>query len=260
MSDHLLQGTDHGVHTITLNRPDIRNAFDDMLIGEIHEAFDAVSRRTDVRCVVLAATGPAFCAGGDLHWMRRMADYTREQNLADAGGLAAMLRAIDQCPHPTLARVQGDVFAGGLGLVSACDMAVCADSATFCLSEVKIGLIPATISPYVVRAIGARASRRYFLTAERFSAAEAHRIGLVHESVPMEQLDATVQALIKILLANSPMAVQDAKRLVDSVAGQDINEALIAQTVAGIADSRASADGKEGVQAFLDKRKPKWLL
>ncbi|MEY2657979.1 MAG: enoyl-CoA hydratase/isomerase family protein [Limnohabitans sp.] len=260
MSDHLLQGTDHGVHTITLNRPDIRNAFDDMLIGEIHEAFDAVSRRTDVRCVVLAANGPAFCAGGDLHWMRRMADYTREQNLADAGGLAAMLRAIDQCPHPTLARVQGDVFAGGLGLVSACDMAVCADSATFCLSEVKIGLIPATISPYVVRAIGARASRRYFLTAERFSAAEAHRIGLVHESVPMEQLDATVQALIKILLANSPMAVQDAKRLVDSVAGQDINEALIAQTVAGIADSRASADGKEGVQAFLDKRKPKWLL
>jgi len=260
MSDHLLQGTDHGVHTITLNRPDIRNAFDDMLIGEIHEAFDAVSRRTDVRCVVLAANGPAFCAGGDLHWMRRMADYTREQNLADAGGLAAMLRAIDQCPHPTLARVQGDVFAGGLGLVSACDMAVCADSATFCLSEVKIGLIPATISPYVVRAIGARASHRYFLTAERFSAAEAHRIGLVHESVPMEQLDATVQALIKILLANSPMAVQDAKRLVDSVAGQDINEALIAQTVAGIADSRASADGKEGVQAFLDKRKPKWLL
>jgi len=219
-----------------------------------------VSRRTDVRCVVLAANGPAFCAGGDLHWMRRMADYTREQNLADAGGLAAMLRAIDQCPHPTLARVQGDVFAGGLGLVSACDMAVCADSATFCLSEVRIGLIPATISPYVVRAIGARASRRYFLTAERFSAAEAHRIGLVHESVPMEQLDTTVQALIKILLANSPMAVQDAKRLVDSVAGQDINEALIAQTVAGIADSRASADGKEGVQAFLDKRKPKWLL
>ena len=260
MSDHLLQGTDHGVHTITLNRPDIRNAFDDMLIAEIHEAFDAVSRRTDVRCVVLAANGPAVCAGGDLHWMRRMADYTREQNLADAGGLAAMLRAIDQCPHPTLARVQGDVFAGGLGLVSACDMAVCADSATFCLSEVRIGLIPATISPYVVRAIGARASRRYFLTAERFSAAEAHRIGLVHESVPMEQLDTTVQALIKILLANSPMAVQDAKRLVDSVAGQDINEALIAQTVAGIADSRASADGKEGVQAFLDKRKPKWLL
>ena len=259
MSDMLQQSTESGVHTITLNRPEIRNAFNDVLIGEIREAFETVSRRADVRCVVLAAHGPAFCAGGDLNWMRRMADYTREQNLADAGGLAAMLRAIDQCPHPTIARVQGDVFAGGLGLVSACDVAVCADSATFCLSEVKIGLIPATISPYVVRAIGARASRRYFLTAERFSAAEAHRIGLVHESVPMDQLDASVQALVQALCANSPMAVKDAKRLVDTVAGQDINEALIATTVAGIADSRASADGKEGVQAFLDKRKPAWL-
>ena len=259
MSNMLLQSTDHGVHTITLNRPEIRNAFNDVLIGEIREAFEAVSSRTDVRCVLLAANGPAFCAGGDLNWMRRMADYTREQNLADAGGLAAMLRAIDQCPHPTLARVQGDVFAGGLGLVSACDVAVCADSATFCLSEVKIGLIPATISPYVVRAIGARASRRYFLTAERFSAAQAHRMGLVHESVPMDQLDATVQALVLALCANSPMAVKDAKRLVDTVAGQDIDDALIAKTVAGIADSRASVDGKEGVQAFLDKRKPAWL-
>ena len=259
MSDMLLQSTENGVYTIALNRPEIRNAFNDVLIGEIREAFEAVSRRTDVRCVVLAAHGPAFCAGGDLNWMRRIADYTREQNLADAGGLAAMLRAIDQCPHPTIARVQGDVFAGGLGLVSACDVAVCADSATFCLSEVKIGLIPATISPYVVRAIGARASRRYFLTAERFSAAEAHRIGLVHESVPMDQLDASVQAVVQALCANSPMAVKDAKRLVDTVAGQDINEALIATTVAGIADSRASADGKEGVQAFLDKRKPAWL-
>ena len=260
MSDMLLQHTDHAVHTITLNRPEIRNAFNDVLIGEIRDAFEAVSRRTDVRCVVLAAHGPAFCAGGDLNWMRRMADYTREQNLADAGGLAAMLRAIDQCPHPTVARLQGDVFAGGLGLVSACDMAVCVDSATFCLSEVKIGLIPATISPYVIRAIGTRASQRYFLTAERFSAAEAHRIGLVHESVPAEQLDATVQALVQALCANSPMAVRDAKRLVDTVAGRDINDALIATTVAGIADSRASADGKEGVQAFLDKRKPAWLL
>lgn len=260
MSDILLQATELGVHTITLNRPDIRNAFDDGLIAKIHEAFEAVSRREDVRCVVLAANGPAFCAGGDLKWMRRMADYTREQNLADAGGLAAMLRAIDQCPHPTIARVQGDVFAGGLGLVCACDVAVCVDSATFCLSEVKIGLIPATISPYVVRAIGARASRRYFLTAERFSAAEAHRIGLVHESVPAHQFDDTVRALVQVLCANSPMAVKDAKRLVDMVAGQDIDEALVAKTVAGIADSRASADGKEGVQAFLDKRKPSWLL
>jgi methylglutaconyl-CoA hydratase len=259
MSDMLLQTTDKGVHTITLNRPEIRNAFNDVLIGEIHQAFDAVSRRSDVRCVVLAANGPAFCAGGDLNWMRRMADYTREQNLADAQALAQMLHTLDQCPHPTIARVQGDVFAGGLGLLSACDVVVSADSATFCLSEVRIGLIPATISPYVVRAIGARAARRYFMTAERFSAAEAHRIGLVHESVPADQLDATVQTLVQTLCANSPMAVRDAKRLVDTVAGQVIDEALIARTVAGIADSRASVEGKEGVQAFLDKRKPNWL-
>jgi methylglutaconyl-CoA hydratase len=259
MSDMLLQNTDQGVHTITLNRPEIRNAFNDVLIGEIHQAFDAVSRRSDVRCVVLAANGPAFCAGGDLNWMRRMADYTREQNLADAQALAQMLHTLDQCPHPTIARVQGDVFAGGLGLLAACDVVVSSDSATFCLSEVKIGLIPATISPYVVRAIGARAARRYFMTAERFSAAEAHRIGLVHESVPADQLDATVQTLVRTLCANSPMAVRDAKRLVDTVAAQAIDEALIARTVAGIADSRASVEGKEGVQAFLDKRKPNWL-
>jgi methylglutaconyl-CoA hydratase len=259
MSDMLLQDTEKGVHTITLNRPEIRNAFNDVLIGEIHQAFDTVSQRTDVRCVVLAASGAAFCAGGDLNWMRRMADYTREQNMADAHALAMMLRAIDQCPHPIVARVQGDVFAGGLGLLSTCDVVVSADSATFCLSEVKIGLIPATISPYVVRAIGARAARRYFTTAERFSASEAHRIGLVHESVPMAQLDTTVQALVQALCANSPMAVKDAKRLVATVAGQDIDDTLIAKTVAGIADSRASGEGKEGVQAFLDKRKPSWL-
>jgi methylglutaconyl-CoA hydratase len=259
MSDMLLQSTHQGVHTITLNRPEVRNAFNDVLINEIRAAFEAVSRNDQIRCVVLAAQGPAFCAGGDLHWMRRMADYTREQNLADAGGLAAMLQAIDQCPHPTVARVQGDVFAGGLGLVSACDIAVCADTATFCLSEVKIGLIPATISPYVIRAIGPRASHRYFLTAERFSAAEAHRIGLVHESVPIDALDATVQSLVQALCGNSPMAVRDAKRLVDGVTGQPIDADLMARTVAGIADSRASADGKEGVQAFLDKRKPSWL-
>ena len=234
MSDMLLQTTDKGVHTITLNRPEIRNAFNDVLIGEIHQAFDAVSRRSDVRCVVLAANGPAFCAGGDLNWMRRMADYTREQNLADAQALAQMLHTLDQCPHPTIARVQGDVFAGGLGLLSACDVVVCANSATFCLSEVKIGLIPATISPYVVRAIGARASRRYFLSAERFSAAEAHRIGLVHESVPMAQLDATVQALVQALCANSPMAVKDAKRLVDTVAGPGETRTASANSVPGI--------------------------
>jgi methylglutaconyl-CoA hydratase len=209
--------------------------------------------------VVLAAVGPAFCAGADLNWMRRMADYTREENLADAAKLAEMLRVIYACPKPTVARIQGDVYAGGMGLVAACDMAVSVDTANYCLSEVKLGLIPATISPYVIRAMGARAAHRYFLTAERFSAAEAHRIGFVHEVVSAEQLDAKVDELVKALAAASPNAVRSCKNLVQDVAGRDIDAALVARTVEGIADIRASSEGREGVQAFLQKRKPAWL-
>ncbi|PQA82188.1 enoyl-CoA hydratase [Limnohabitans sp. TS-CS-82] len=252
--------TQAGVRTITLSRPDVRNAFNDEVISELKNAFTEAGLATDVRCVVLAAVGPAFCAGADLNWMRRMADYTRDENLADAGQLAAMLRAIYDCPKPTIARVQGDVFAGGLGLVAACDMAVSVDAATYCLSEVKLGLIPATISPYVIRAMGARASHRYFLTAERFSAAEAHRTGLVHEVVTADALDAKVAELTTALVSASPNAVRACKRLVQDVAGRDIDDALVAHTVAGIADIRASVEGKEGVQSFLQKRKPNWLL
>jgi methylglutaconyl-CoA hydratase len=248
------------VRTITLNRPDVRNAFNDEVISELKTAFLEAAQAIDVRCVVLAAIGPAFCAGADLNWMRRMADYTRDENLADAGQLAAMLRAIYDCPKPTIARVQGDVFAGGLGLVAACDIAVSVDTATYCLSEVKLGLIPATISPYVIRAMGARASHRYFLTAERFSAAEAHRTGLVHEVVTADALDDKVAELTQALVSASPNAVRACKRLVQDVAGRDIDDALVAHTVAGIADIRASAQGKEGVQSFLQKRKPNWLL
>jgi len=249
-----------GVRTITLNRPDVRNAFNDAVIAELKTAFTEAGQSIDVRCVVLAALGPAFCAGADLNWMRRMADYTREENLADAGQLAAMLRAIYECPKPTIARVQGDVFAGGLGLVAACDMAVSVDTAIYCLSEVKLGLIPATISPYVIRAMGARASHRYFLTAERFSAAEAHRLGLVHEVVTVDALDAKVAELTSALVSASPNAVRACKRLLHDVAGRDMDDALVAHTVAGIADIRASAQGKEGVQSFLQKRKPNWLF
>jgi methylglutaconyl-CoA hydratase len=191
--------------------------------------------------------------------MRRMADYTRDDNLADAEQLSAMLQAIYTCPKPTVARVQGDVFAGGVGLVSACDMVVSVDSATYCLSEVKLGLIPATISPYVVRAMGARAAHRYCLTAERFSAAEAHRIGLVHEVVAADALDATVDTLTKALCSAGPDAVRACKRLLHDVAEREINAQLMAHTVASIADIRASAEGREGVQSFLDKRKPNWL-
>lgn len=247
------------VARITLTRPEVRNAFNDEVIAQLTTAFESVGARDDVRAVVLAAEGPAFCAGADLNWMRRMADYTRDENIADAGQLAAMLQAIYHCPKPTVARVQGDVFAGGMGLVAACDMAVSVDTATYCLSEVKLGLIPATISPYVIRAMGARAAHRYFLTAERFSAAEAHRIGFVHEVVNADALDAAVDTLTHALCSAGPAAVRACKRLVQDVAEREINAALIAQTVAGIADIRASAEGREGVQSFLQKRKPNWL-
>jgi methylglutaconyl-CoA hydratase len=256
-----LTTTDQGaLRTLTLSRPDVRNAFNDEVIAELKAAFIDAGQAAEVRCVVLAAEGPAFCAGADLNWMRRMADYTRDENLADAGQLAAMLRAIYECPKPTIARVQGDVFAGGVGLVAACDMAVSVDTATYCLSEVRLGLIPATISPYVIRAMGARAAHRYFLTAERFSAAEAHRIGLVHEVVAADALDAKVAELTHALVSASPNAVRACKRLVQDVAEREIDDALVALTVAGIADIRASAEGKEGVQSFLQKRKPSWLI
>lgn len=251
--------TQGGVRTITLTRPDVRNAFNSEVIAELKAAFLAVANDTAVRCVVLAAQGPAFCAGADLNWMRRMADYTREENLADAGELAAMLQAIYECPCPTIARVQGDVYAGGMGLVAACDMAVSVDTANYCLSEVKLGLIPATISPYVIRAMGARASHRYFLTAERFGAAEALRMGLVHEVVAVDALDAKVAELTAALLGASPNAVRACKKLVQDVAEREISPALVRMTVEGIADIRASSEGKEGVQSFLQKRKPNWL-
>ncbi len=250
---------DAGVARITLARPEIRNAFSDVAIADITQAFLTVGARTDVLAVVLAAEGPAFCAGADLNWMRRMADYTRDENRDDAGKLAEMLRVIYECPKPTIARVQGDVYAGGMGLVAACDMAVAADTAGFCLSEVKIGLIPATISPYVIRAMGARAAHRYFLTGERFDAAEAHRIGFVHEIAGAGALDEKIDAMLKPLLSAGPAAVRACKQLVIDVAEREIEPGLIAATVEGIATIRASAEGKEGVQAFLSKRKPSWL-
>lgn len=259
MSTALTIAVQDRIARITLTRPEVRNAFNDAVIQELKAAFESVGTRDDVRAVVLAAEGPAFCAGADLNWMRRMADYTRDENVADAGQLAAMLKAIYECPKPTIAAVQGDVFAGGMGLVAACDMAVSVRTATYCLSEVKLGLIPATISPYVIRAMGARAAHRYFLTAERFSAEEAHRIGFVHELVDADQLDAKVSELAQALVSASPAAVKACKRLVQDVAERAIDEALIAATVEGIADIRASDEGREGVASFLQKRKPAWL-
>ncbi|MDB0565722.1 enoyl-CoA hydratase/isomerase family protein [Ralstonia solanacearum] len=248
------------VATVTLNRPDVRNAFNETVIAELTGAFHALAKEDSVRAIVLAGHGPAFCAGADLNWMQTMAGYSDDENRADALRLAEMLRAIHACPKPVVARVHGDTYAGGVGLVSACDIVVAADSAHFCLSEAKLGLIPATISPYVIRALGEQAARRYFITAEHFTAAEAHRLGLVHELASAEALDAKVDALTAALVANSPNAVRESKRLVREIAGAPIDDALLADTANRIAAIRASDEGREGVQSFLGKRKPNWLL
>jgi len=251
----------HGaVATLTLNRPDVRNAFNETVIAELTGAFRALADEPSVRAIVLSGNGPAFCAGADLNWMKKMAGYSDEENRADALRLAEMLRAIYTCPKPVMARVQGDTYAGGVGLVAACDIVVAVDTANFCLSEAKLGLIPATISPYVIRALGEQASRRYFITAERFSAAEAHRLGLVHELVSADALDTKVADITAALVANSPNAVRESKRLVREVSGAAVNDALLADTAERIAAIRASEEGHEGVQSFLGKRKPNWLL
>lgn len=248
------------VARIWLNRPDMRNAIDDVFIGELSTAFAEVEAASPVRVVVLGARGPAFCAGANLNWMKKAADYTQEQNLKDAGGLPRMLRTLGDSRVPVIARIQGDVYAGGMGLVSVCDVAVSVDTANYCLSEVKIGLIPATISPYVIRAMGARAAQRYFLTGERFGAAEAHRIGFVHEVVAADALDAKVDEIVKSICAAGPVAVQECKRLLRDVTGQPIDEALNDETVHRIAALRSSDEGKEGLRSFLEKRKPSWLV
>ncbi|WP_411880669.1 enoyl-CoA hydratase/isomerase family protein [Polaromonas sp. YR568] len=256
---HLLIDVAGHIATVTLNRPEVRNAFNDEVILEMVQAFTELGARSDVRCIVLAANGPAFCAGADLNWMRSMADYTRAQNHDDAGHLASMMQVLYECPKPTIAKVQGDAYAGGTGLVAACDMAVSVDTAQYCLSEVKLGLLPATISPYVIRAMGARAAHRYFLTAERFDAAEALRIGFIHEVVKAEALDAKVAELAQALVNAGPEAMRLCKKLVQDVAGQPITPALVKMTVEAIADVRVSPEGREGVQSFLQKRKPNWL-
>lgn len=257
---HLELQFDRGVETVTLNRPEVRNAFNDEVIAELKAVFAELAKRSEVRCVVLAGNGAAFCAGADLNWMKRMATYTRDENLADASALARMLEVVYRCPKPTIARVQGDVYAGGTGLVAACDIAVSVDTAQYCLSEVKLGLIPATISPYVIRAMGTRASHRYFLTAERFSAEEARRIGLVHEVVKADALDAKVTEIAQALVQAGPEAVKACKKLLHDVAGHEITAGLVRRTVEGIADIRASDEGREGIQSFLGKRKPNWLI
>jgi methylglutaconyl-CoA hydratase len=250
---------DHGVAQVRLNNPDKHNAFDDEIIGELTEAFVAIVDNSNVRVMVLGSEGKSFSAGADLEWMKRMARYSYEENLRDASALALMLKTLNEIPQPTIARVQGAAFGGAVGLVSCCDMAVAASAASFSLSEVKIGLVPATISPYVIAAIGQRAARRYFVTAERFDAHRALQLGLVNEVVDAEQLDQEIDRLINTLLANGPEAVTGAKQLVFDVAGKPIDQQLIDATCETIAAIRVSEQGQEGLQAFLERRKPQWI-
>jgi methylglutaconyl-CoA hydratase len=261
MTTKLIEVTRPSAHVarVFLNRPDVRNAFNEASIAELTRVFAELSQDTDLRAIVLGGHGKAFCAGADLGWMRAMADYTWDQNRADAQALADMLWTIWRCPVPVVGRVQGDCYAGGVGLAAVCDVLVAADGVNFCLSEARLGLLPATISPYVIRAMGEQASRRYFTTAERFSAAQAHALGFVHEVCAADALDAKVDELVTALVANGPMATRACKALVQDVAGQPLTSALREETARRIADIRASAEGKEGVQSFLNKRTPAWL-
>ena len=247
------------VAEVWLNRPEVRNAFNDGVIAALTEAVTRLNQDTELRVVVLAGHGKAFCAGADLNWMRAMADYSWDENRADAGKLAQMLWTLDQCPVPVIGRVHGDCYAGGMGLASVCDVLVASDNVTFCLSEARLGLLPATIAPYVVRAMGEQAARRWFTTAERFSAAQGHAMGFVHELCAPDEIDARVAALVATLVANGPAAVRACKQLVRDVAGRPIDAALRDETARRIADIRASIEGREGVQSFLGKRAPNWL-
>ena len=256
---HMLLERDGHVAHVWLNRPDVRNAFNEDVIQELTEVFTQLSQDNTLRAVVLSGHGKAFCAGADLAWMQKMAHYTWEQNRADAQALADMLWAIYRCPVPVIGRIQGDCYAGGVGLAAVCDVVVAADAVTFCLSEAKLGLLPATIGPYVVRALGEQAARRYMVTAERFSAAQALAMGFVHEVVAADQLDAKVADIVAAVVANGPMASRACKRLVQDLSGVPITNELRADTAKRIADIRASTEGQEGVQSFLGKRSPSWL-
>lgn len=250
---------DAGVARLWLNRPDLRNAMNDVLIAELNDAIAALVADDAVRAIVLGGRGKAFCAGGDLAWMKTAREMTPEAAREDSGKLARVLRRLYESPKPTVARVHGAAFAGGMGLVAACDIAVASAETRFCLSEVKLGLIPAMISPYVIRAMGEPRARRYFLTAEVFDAAEAHRIGFVHELAPAGELDGRLDALLAHLVQGGPLALGETKRLIRDVAGRPIDDAITDETASRIARVRASDEAQEGIAAFFEKRKPGWV-
>ncbi len=256
--DFLLTDISGGRATLILNRPDVHNAFDDSLIARLTSELQALDSNPDVRVVVLAATGKSFSAGADLKWMQRMADYSEAENLADAEALAELMKTLNGLSKPTIARVQGAAFGGGVGLIACCDIAIASYAARFSISEVKLGLTPATISPYLVTAIGLRQARRYVLSAERFDALEAERIGLVHLVSAPEDLDPAVDDLVQALSGNGPEAIAEAKKMIAHVAGRPIDDELILETASRIARIRVSEEGREGLCAFLEKRKPGW--
>ena len=251
---------DGAVARVTLNRPQLHNAFDEALIQGLADAFAALGEDAAVRVVLLTGAGKSFSAGADLNWMQRASTYDEEKNRADARALELMLRTIDECPKPVVGLINGAAIGGGVGLVSACDIAIAAEGAVFATSEVRLGILPAVIAPFVVRAIGPREARRWFLTAERFGAGEARRIGLVHEVVAADQLEARGAAMVAELLKGGPEAIAEAKRLVQLVRTMPQGGSILAEaTVAMIAERRASDEGKEGIGAFLEKRKPGWI-
>ncbi len=258
MTDFVRVERDGHLASVVLNRPERNNAFDEELIAGLTGAFEDLAKTKDVSIVVVKGEGKSFCAGADINWMKKAATYSREENIRDAQPLARMLAALDRMPQTTIARIQGPVYGGGVGLVAACDIAVATDEATFCLSEVRLGLVPAVISPYVLRAIGERTARRYFQTAEVFDAAQALRIGLIHETVASTAIDERISGLVKQLKTGAPGARAAAKQLVAAVAGRRIDEAVILETAQLIADMRAKPEAREGLSAFLEKRKPSW--
>ena len=248
------------VATIWMNRPDMHNAFDETLITELTAACTALDDDKDVRVVVLAGRGKSFSAGADLNWVKRAANNGVEDNLNDARALAGMLRVLAEMKKPTIARVQGAALGGGMGLAAACDIAVASTKAVFATSEVKFGIIPSAISPYVLLAIGARQAYRYFQSAERISAERAREIGLVHEAVEADELDAKVQEIVTALLQGGPLSQSAAKDLIRAVNNQPINDNLVEDTAHRIAHLRATPEAREGISAFLDKRSPAWVV
>ncbi|MBC8270210.1 MAG: enoyl-CoA hydratase/isomerase family protein [Rhodospirillaceae bacterium] len=260
MMDNVLLDIDkRGVARLTLNRPDVHNAFDDVLIGNLISKLVELEENKQVRVVVIAANGKSFSAGGDLNWMARTADYSHAENMADARELADLMRKLNFLSRPTVALVQGAAYGGGVGLSACCDIVIASERATFCLSEVKLGLIASVISPYVRAAIGESQARRYTLSAEVFNAEEAKRIGLVHEVVATEDLEAKGEELVCQLLKNSPAAMAGVKDLLFYQNGLGIDDDLVEETAVRIANVRASSEGKEGVSAFLEKRAPSWI-